>query len=180
MWSRAEAPAPPQGWSAQPISKFDLSCQPLFEARINSPFPSTRRTPGLMNYWLACPGAAMSAAVLRQDGELRGWFVLSRVVGQMRIADLWVDSNLVGDWAAGFSLAATAALQDPCAFELVASVSIPVAIDAASLAGFRLRHTDTIFALDHKNLLGTAPTLNVTPVESDLGYLQDPSYPYLT
>src|SRR5204862_112983 len=51
MRSRSEPPAPPEGWSAQPITAFDLSCQPLFEAWAHSPFPSTRRTPGLMNYW---------------------------------------------------------------------------------------------------------------------------------
>jgi len=180
IWSRTDAPAAPDGWTAQPITKFDLSCQPLFEARTHSPFPSTRRTPGLMNYWLACPGAALSAALVRQNGELRGWFVLSRVLGQKRIADLWVDSNLVGDWSAALSLASTAAAEDPEACEVIVSASIPLAVEAAPLAGFRIRPPDPIFALDHKSVLGPAPVLNVTLLESDLAYVQNPAYPYLT
>jgi hypothetical protein len=173
-------PAPPDGWSAQPIAAFDLSCQPLFDARVYSPYPGTHRTPGLMNYWLDCPGAVFSAALLRQNGDLRGWFVLSRVLGQARVADLWVDSNSVSDWTAGFSLATAAAMRDPEAFELVAAASIPVAIEAASLAGLRARHSEPIFALDPGNRLGSSAGLNVTALESDLAYLQDPGYPYLT
>jgi hypothetical protein len=180
LWSRAEPPATPEGWSAQPITAFDLSCQPLFAARALAPFPSTRRTPGLMNYWLACPAAAISAALLRHNGELRGWFVLSRVLGQVRVADLWLDSNSVSDWVAGFSLAGAAAQQDPEAHELVASASIPVAIEAAPLAGLRPHHSDPVFVLDPKSYLGSSPVLNVAPLESDLAYLQDASYPYLT
>ena len=180
VWSRSEMPAPPAGWSAQPITTFDLSCQPLFAARVHAPFHSSRRTPGLMNYWLACPGAVISAALLRYNGELRGWYVLSRVLGQTRVADLWIDSNAVSDWAAGLSLASAAAVADPAAYELVAALSVPIAIEAAPLAGLRLHHSEPIFALDPKTCLGTSPTLNVTPLESDLAYHQSPTYPYLT
>jgi hypothetical protein len=133
-----------------------------------------------MNYWLSCPGARISAALLRRDGELQGWFVLSRVLGQTRIADLWVNLNSVEDWAAAFCLAVSAAIEDPAAHELVASVSIPIAIEAAPLAGFRARPPEPVFALDPKHRLGASPILNVTPLESDLAYVHDPSYPYLT
>ena len=44
----------------------------------------------------------------------------------------------------------------------------------------RLHHSEPIFALDPKACLGTSPTLNVTPLESDLAYHQSPTYPYLT
>jgi hypothetical protein len=98
----------------------------------------------------------------------------------MRVADLWIDSNSVSDWAAGFSLASAAAIQDPEAHELVAAVSVPIAVEAAPMSGLRARYSEPIFALDPKNCLGTSPTLNVTPLESDLAYLQSPTYPYLT
>jgi hypothetical protein len=180
LWSRGEAPPVAEGWTAQPTGAFDRSCQPLFEDRAHFAFPSTRRTPALMNYWLACPGAAMSASLVRYNGEIRGWFVLSRVLGQARIVDLWVNSNLVADWAAAFSLAVRAAMQDPEANELIAAVSIPPATEAAPLAGLRARPAEPIFALDPNNCFGPGPALNVTPLESDLAYVQDPSYPYLT
>jgi hypothetical protein len=180
LWSRAGLPAIPPEWTAQPIPSFDLSCQPLFDARVNFPFPSTRRTPGLMNYLLACPAVAYSAALLRRNGELRGWFVLSRAGGQTRIADLWLDSNLVDDWTAAFGLALRTAMEDRAACEVVASASIPVATEAVTAAGFRPRHTEPVYTLDAKMLLASAPGLNVTFLESDLAYHVDPAYPYLT
>ena len=86
----------------------------------------------------------------------------------------------MSDWAAGLSLASAAAVADPAAYELVAALSVPIAIEAAPLAGLRLHHSEPIFALDPKARLGTSPTLNVTPLESDLAYHQSPTYPYLT
>jgi hypothetical protein len=180
LWSRSGLPAPPAEWTAQSTASFDMSCQPLFDARVHSPFASTRRTPGLMNYLLACPGTVYSAALLRQNGELRGWFVLSRAGGQMRIADLWLDSDLADDWAAAFGLALRTAMDDPEAYEVITSASIPLAVEAAAAAGFRPRHTEPIYTLDPKLLLAPAPGLNVTFLESDLAYHIDPAYPYLT
>ena len=178
--SRAPLPASPAEWSAQPIVSFDMACQALFEARVHSPFPATRRTPGLMNYMLACPGAAYSAALLRRGGELRGWFVVSRAGRQARVADLWLDSHLVDDWTAGYWLALRTASQDPVACEVIASGSIPIAIEAAAAAGFRPHHIEPIFALDPKILLPSTPAFNVAFLESDLAYHENPAYPYLT
>jgi len=180
LWSRAGLPAFPPDWSAQPTASFDMSCLPLFEARANSPFPSTRRTPGLMNYLIACPGAKYSAALVRHKGDLRGWFVVSRAGGQARIADLWLDSNLVDDWTAAYSLALRAAMADPEAYEIVAAASIPLAVEAAAAAGFRVHHSEPIFALDPKMLLPSSPAINVNLLESDGAYHLNPVYPYLT
>ena len=180
LWSRAGLPPIPPDWSAHPAASFDMSCQPLFEARVHSPFPSTRRTPGLMNYLIACPAAAYSAALVRYKGELRGWFVVTRASGQARIADVWLDSHLVDDWAAAFSLALRTAMEDPETCEVVTAASIPMAVEAAAAAGFRPHHSEPIFALDPKLLLVSAPGINVTLLESDLAYHVNPAYPYLT
>jgi hypothetical protein len=180
LWSRAGVRVPRPEWTAQAIPSFDMSCQPIFDARVNFPFPSTRRTPGLMNYLLTCPAVVHSAALLRRNGELRGWFVLCRAGGQARVADLWLDSNLVDDWTAAFGLALRTAMDDPEVCEVIASASIPVAIEAAAAAGFRPRQAEPVFTFDPRMLLTAAPGLNVTFLESDLAYHVDPSYPYLT
>ena len=78
-----------------------------------------------------------------------------------------------------YSLALRSARRDPAACELVAAASIPPAIEGASRAGLQFRRSDPIFRLDPRKLLASA-SLNVTPIESDLAYLDDPSYPYLT
>jgi hypothetical protein len=152
----------------------------MFDARAGSPFPCSRRTPQLMNYYLRCPSAVFTAALLIQAGVPRGWYVLSRLGGQVRIADIWVNSMSAADWSAAYTLAARAASGDPEACELVATASIPPAVEAAARTGFRFRHAEPVFVLDPRKLFAASQPLNVTFIESDLAYGLDPAYPFLT
>ena len=179
-WSRSPAPHAGPAWSASPVTRWTESAQPLFDARANSRFACTRRTPELMNYFMRCPAAAWSAALLVHESTPRGWYVLARVGGQVRIADLWVDSEAADDWTTAYALALRAASRDSEACELTASASIPPAVEAAPRAGLRFRHAEPIFVLDPKKRFAGAPPLHVTFLESDLAYISDPSYPYLT
>ncbi|HXB68792.1 MAG TPA: hypothetical protein VNY05_11135 [Candidatus Acidoferrales bacterium] len=180
VWSLSPAPAPGPRWSAKPVPRFDASAAPLFEARARSPFACTRRTPELMNYFLQCPGAVWSVALILYDDGPRGWYVLARVGGQTRIADIWVDSAAPADWTAAYALAVRSARRDPQACELVAAAAIPPAVQAAPSAGLRFRRSDPIFVLDPKKRFADGPPLDVTFLESDLAYINDPTYPYLT
>jgi hypothetical protein len=180
IWSLAPLPGAPRDWSEQSAGTFESSAQPLFDARADSPFPCTRRTSELMNYYLRCPSAVFTAALLLRAGVPSGWYVLSRVGGQVRIADIWVNSGSAADWATAYTLAARAAARDPEAFELVASASIPPAVEAVARTGFRFRHAEPVFVLDPRKLFGASQALNVTFLESDLAYGSDPTYPYLT
>jgi len=167
-------------WSERRIDTFDSSAQPLFDARAYSAFPCSRRTPELMNYYLRCPAAVFTAACLLRAGVPLGWYVLSRVAGQVRIADIWVNSGSADDWAAAYTLASRAASADPEACELVASASIPPAVEAVTHASFRFHHAEPVFVLDPRKLFAALQSLNVTFIESDLAYGLDPAYPYLT
>jgi len=178
--SLASIPDAPRDWSERRIDTFESSLQPLFDARANSTFLCSRRTPELMNYYMRCPSAVFTAALLLRAGVPLGWYVLSRVAGQTRIADIWVDSGSAADWAAGYILALRAASSDPAAYEIVASASIPPAIDGVTRAGFRFHHAEPVFVLDPRKLFAAAESLNVTFLESDLAYGSDPTYPYLT
>jgi hypothetical protein len=178
--SLSPMPRTQSGWSTGAIAAFDDSMGALFKARRHAPFPATRRTPELMNYWLRCPGVVFSAARIVYEGAPRGWFVLSRVAGQARVADLWVDSARSADWTAAYALAVQAAQRDREACELVASASTALAREGAGQAGLRLHHVEPIFVLDRKGRLTGPPPLDVTFLESDLAYLENPDYPYLT
>jgi hypothetical protein len=178
IWSLAPMPDAPRDWSERRIGAFESS--PLFDARADSPFPFSRRTPELMNYYLRCPSAVFTAALLLQAGVPRGWYVLSRVGGQIRIADIRVNSVSAADWSAAYTLAARAASADPYAYELVASASIPPAVEAVTRAGFRFHHAEPVFVLDPRKLFAASQPINITFLESDLAYGLDPTYPYLT
>jgi hypothetical protein len=181
--SFAPMPGAPSAWSEQRIGSFDSSpatSPGLFDARADSPFPCSLRTPELMNYYLRCPSAVFTTALVLQAGVPFGWYVLSRVGGQVRIADIWVNSGTPADWSAAYALAARTASGDPDACELVATASVPLAVEAVTRAGFRFHHAEPVFLLDPRNLFASSQSLNVTLLESDLAYLLDPAYPYLT
>ena len=180
IWSLAGMPRAPRDWSERRISTFESSVQLLLDARALAAFPYSRRTPELMNYYLRCPADAFTAALLLRAGAPLGWYVLSRAGGQVRIADIWVNSSSVDDWSAAYTLAVRAAASDPCACELVASASIPPAVEAVSRAGLRFHHAEPVFVLDPRGLFAASPSINVTFLESDLAYGFDPTFPYLT
>jgi hypothetical protein len=180
IWSLAPIPDAPRDWVERRIDTFESSTQALFDARAESAFPCSRRTPELMNYYLRCPSAVFTAALLLRATVPSGWYVLSRVAGQVRIADLWVNSGSPADWSAAYTMALRAASRDAAACELVASASIPPAVEAVTRAGFRFRHAEPVFVLDPRKLFAAAQSLNVTFLESDLAYGLDPAYPYLT
>jgi hypothetical protein len=96
LWSRTQLPRAPAKWTCSPVSAFDTSHEGLLEAPV--PFPASRRTAALMNYWLRCPGAAISAYLVSDGSGPKGWFLLSRIAGVMRIADLRVSliKRLIG------------------------------------------------------------------------------------
>lgn len=174
FWSRAPAPSIPPNETCAPISEFDSSYAPLLRSG------STERTPELMNYWLRCPGAAMSAFLLKGHDGVSGWFVLSRVGGVMRIADLRIRSSDPEQWRSAYAFATQAALADEQGCELIAAASAPLAQNALRRNGFRLHHTEPVYLLDPQSLLiGHAP-LDIALIESDAAYLCDPKHPYLT
>jgi hypothetical protein len=178
IWSSSRVPSVRAGWSCTVINRFDSSHAVLFEAE--PPYPASARTVELMNYLLACPGAKMSAYLIDHEGERLGWFVLSRVAGVLRIAELRLRSSDPAHWQAAFTLATRTALADPYACELIAAASIPVTAEALRYNGFRLRRTDPIFLLDLNGLLlGNAP-FEVSLLDSDAAYLYSPEYPYMT
>jgi hypothetical protein len=178
LWSWGPIPSAPPGWTCSRIPVFDASHEALLAAE--TPFPSTRRTPALMNYLLQCPGAVMSAFLMRHGGHPRGWFVLARVGGVMRIADLRVASSNPEDWRAAYALATRAGLADPDGCELIAAAATPLSQEAIRQSGFRLRRKDPVFLLDPKGLLLPHAPLEVSLIDSDAAYLYNPEYPYLT
>ncbi len=178
LWSRTHMPDAPARWTCSPLTAFDNSHEALLQAPV--PFPASRRTPALMNYWLRCPGAAISAFVVSDDSGPKGWFLLSRIAGVMRIADLRVISGEAADWEAAFALATRAAYQDPLGCELASAATIPLTAEAIRRNGFHLRKTDPVFVLDPKGVLLPHMPVEITMIESDAAYLYTPEYPYLS
>ena len=179
VWSRTPL-APAGEWWALPVSRLDAGTLPASLNRTSDAVTPLKRSPPMFEYMLACPGVVFSASLLLEGKKTRGYFVLSRVGLQTRIADLFLDSDRPADWRAAFSVASRTAAEDRSTCELMAGASTQLTRDAILANGFRLRRHDPIFIYDPKSLLTSAPPVNLNLLDGDEFYMQDPAHPYLT
>jgi hypothetical protein len=176
-WSFLPAAGHP-GWSCRRIERFDDSTRPLFEPPAPILFAGPARSPELLNYFLACPAAAFSAYLLIAGEDVQGWFLLSRVARQIRIADILVRSSDPVDWRSAYALAVETAAADPRCCEIAAGACTDTARQALTANGFHHRAADPVFLYDPQHLLdGLA--LSVEMIDSDAAYLEEPWNPYL-
>jgi hypothetical protein len=179
LWSRRPLPSPPRGWRAEPVKRFDDAVAPALSYQPQG-FTTTERSPAILNYMLDCPGGILSGFLLRQAERIRGYFLLSLVAGQARIAEAWVDSEKPEDWQAAIAVATLQAAAFPETCEILAVSSIQVGREALQRNGYRFRRHDPIFVLDPQRRLAGQPELNLTFVDGDEAYLWVPGYPFET
>jgi hypothetical protein len=172
-------PAAPSGWTATRVKCFGDEITPALSFQPKS-YTTTERSAGMLNYMLSCPGCAFSGFVLCQGAQVRGHFILTRVFGQTRIAEVWVDSEQAEDWQAAFALATREAAADPETCEIVAVTSITPGREALRRNGYRYCRRDAIFILDPQRRLADAPELNLNLFAGDESYICVPGYPYET
>jgi hypothetical protein len=172
QWSRAPL-ASSAGWTCSPTlpTAFDGGTEDC---------PLSRHSAGFLEFMLRCPGAAVSYFALLQNGSQRGYFVLARVGGQCRLADLRIHSTKPEDWTAAYATAVRAATRDRQSCELATYATVPLVCDALEANGFRMRGEMPVLALDRKNLLGDAPHLHLGMLDDDSSYLNNPTDPYCT
>lgn len=121
------------------------------------------RTPASLGYFMACPAASMEAYLLERGGAPVGYFLLSRVDDECRIADLWIRSAEGQHWASAYAAATTAAGQDPVTTAVTVGACTPP-------PAFRRTHSEPVFVLDPAALLGGRNDLAVGFLENDAFY----------
>lgn len=127
---------------------------------------------------MKCPAARASVWLLQHPGGRNGYFVLSLVDGQMRIARLRIESETAADWAAAYSLAAATALNEPEACEVAALSSSRRVNEALEANGFHFRAQRPVFLYDPQRLVANAAALDFDMLDDDMSYLHLPGYPY--
>ncbi|MCU1265907.1 MAG: hypothetical protein JWM21_2225 [Acidobacteria bacterium] len=165
-----------KGWRAERINSFES----VVHYEHESDYPIPWRDSNYLNYWLRCPAAeVLGYALLNNDCEM-GYFLLSHVEGQTRIADIRLHSQDAAQWTAAYRLAARVAAELPETCEVLAVASTPFADEALTASGFRNRGSVPFFLYDPKKKLAGAPPIFWNMIEGDAAYLQDPAYPYAT
>ena len=109
-----------------------------------------------------------------------GYFLLSRVGGQTRIADLRLSSTTQDDWNAAYSMAEQVAASDPETSEITAVASTLFAELALRSSGFRRRGSAPLFLYDPQKKLRDSPPIYWNLIDGDAAYISDPEHPYTT
>jgi hypothetical protein len=174
-WSRTPLGAVASGWKARRVDAFATVPEP--DALAGT---SAEHTPRYLNYWLRCPAAIMAGFEIHHHDNRVGYFVLSRVAGQTRIAGLQLRTSSQDDWQQAFRLAAYAAADDTSTSEIVCLASTAVARAAITACGFRQRGTSPLFLCDPGGKLADAPPVAWQAIDDDTAYVHDPAHPYQT
>jgi hypothetical protein len=145
-----------------------------------SSYPIPWRDAAYLNYWLSTPAVEIAGFEIRRSNEFYGYFLLTRVGGQARIADIRILSGEVEDWSEAYALAATTAAEEPDVCETVTIASTPLVRQALDKVGFRDRGSVPLFLYDPKKRLESSPPMCLNMIDGDGAYLHDPAYPYVT
>ncbi len=170
------------GWSLPRVATLDPRCIPDAPPDPTSD-PASLHGLAFLDYMTRCPGARVTIHQFLKDGQASedmGYAVLSLVNGQVRIAELRIQSPDQADWTAAVAAAVDAALEFPEASELVTWTSQPRMIQALQANGFRPRDTRSIFVQDSKNLIAPASHWDLTMLDEDLAFFNSPEHPYAT
>lgn len=163
-------------WKAIPTDRLTEADAPLLAPASDGNFTPLRRTPELVNYWLACPAGIIRAWRLHHTGAAVGLLVLAFLNKEARIVDLIVNTP-AAPLAEAYSLAIDLAADHRGACELSAANSAPPAIDAMSAAGMIQRGVSEVFLGDPRKSF--PPDF---PIEANLtigdGFYHQAAHPY--
>jgi hypothetical protein len=175
-WTRATVAATiPKGWSAVPVESF---AGVVPEEGSESEHPTPWRGAEYLDYWLRAPTVEVSGFAIKEQDKIRGYFLLSRVGGQTRVADMRLSSTKQEDWNVAYSLAGKAAADDPETCEVVAVASTLFSEIALHTSGFRQRGNSPLYLYDPRKKLRDAPSIFWNLIDGDAAYIHDPAHPY--
>jgi hypothetical protein len=179
IWSLPSLPPVPRGWHVSRIPRFDSSAESLLNGPRRETLMSVRTIAGL-NHLLSCQAATFTAFLVSEGSQLRGYFVLSQIAGQTRIADLRLAVENPESWRAICVLAAKTAAEIPETCEIVAGFSTTSVQEAFAHSGFRPRQTLPIFYYDPRKILKSVPSLDLSLLDGDGCFMANLKHPFLT
>ena len=129
------------------------------------------RSAALLRHALACPIVPVELHAVERTGRIHGYFVLSFVPGQARLADWWIDSDDPGDRRALLELAVSRARTWPGVAELVTWSSDPAISRDLVGSGFHERLRLPIFFRASSGLAVPTHGVRVQMLDNDAFYL---------
>jgi hypothetical protein len=163
-------PDVPSSWEAVPVTTFDDQVTGALPVPRVSGAVVSERTPGLLNYWLRCPIADMYGYLLRHQGQVAGYFLLSAVPPAGRVADLWVASDQTEFWKYGYALAFREVSKLPGVLHSEAMTGDPLACSALRQMNLREMGGNQVFLLDPDKTLPAETPIALSMTDYDAFY----------
>jgi hypothetical protein len=135
-WSRSPPVAIERGWAA-----VEAGAGGAEDAAV----PGSERDASFFRYLDRCPVARCQTYAIVNEGRKAGFFALSVLREQTRVAGVWLEDPSAENWRTAFHLAQDAARQHTDTSELVASCATVASANAAAQAGMRLRARAPVF-----------------------------------
>jgi hypothetical protein len=170
LWRLSAPVAAPAGWSIRRIASDETRTLTEVLPRANAGMGVLERSEGWFRYMLQCPIVPMELYALKNQNEVRGYFLLAFAPGQARIADCWVATDEPAAWHALMQCAALQAWRHRDVAELIAWSSDAVMARALVAGGFHRRDQVPIFlraATEEQIMPGR---LRVQMIDNDAAY----------
>lgn len=161
VWAQRSGHARPTGWNATPAEPDQISTGVLSS--------TSKRTPAQFRYLMTCPAARFTLYIVRQNEAPRGYFLLSFVPGQARIADAWIDGDL-REWTVLYQLAVAEAFEDAGAAEVTGASCLAIGQQALEQIGFRCHRNLPVMLCDPKRRLSGAPMPHLQLIDNDFAF----------
>jgi hypothetical protein len=169
-WSKMPAYKPAREWSAVEATASDWAAVSTL---------THERGEGFFRYLQQCPAARFLGFRILHEGRRSGFFALSVVGEQTRVAGVLPEEPSPEHWRAALSLAQAAALRFTNTSELVARTSAEAGKVAAPQAGMRLRGQAPVFLFRRRDKEAGLP-LQCQMWDDDSAFLGGSSPEFLT
>jgi hypothetical protein len=153
-------------WSQIPLRQLSSDWAAFAATAEGFAIPAGERDESFFRYLQQCPVATCLTFNIANKGRVVGFFALSVVREQARVAGVWLESPSPEIWRIAFHLAHNAALKHTNVSELVARCSTEASVIGAKQAGLRLlkRTPVVLFRNDGSEVL---PPLQFQMCDSD-------------
>ena len=178
LWAmRWPATASPD-WNAERVAPEQIPPEmlPVSSGRVTA----CVRNAALFGYVEQCPIARHELYVARDRSRLKGYFLLSFVPGQARVADAWVNGGEIHEWEALYRLAVKTALDARNVAEVTAAAALEAGQHALTRCGFRMYQALPVMLFDPKRLLAGAPPVHWQMIDNDFSFLHQGRPEYTT
>ncbi|MBZ5678396.1 MAG: hypothetical protein LAP61_29530 [Acidobacteriia bacterium] len=177
-WIVIKSAHAPAGWVAERVLPGAIPEAVLPLAALD--LAVATRYPALFEYMSKCPTARHQIWLVRHRNEPRGYFVLSFVPGQARVADAWVLSRESEEWRALYVLAVQAALEEGSTAEITTGATLQEACQGAIACGFRPYGEIDVMLYDPNARLAGVKQIHLQMLDNDLAFLHNNRIEYST